>query len=192
MKECTIVEDLLPLYEEQLVQNETAEWLETHLRKCEHCRSLLQEELATIDLPKPKKSAEKMMQHAHLKLTIYQFIFVLLSFVFAMNTSILNESFTFMLSYFLFGAITFYFYRNSILTLLLAFAPTFIWTIYATINAYPSYEAWLNAQSNLGSALIHLMSAGIMMALIHTIFTFIGIVVVYLLVRVFKEEVTDR
>ncbi len=40
---CNLIEDLLPLYIENDVSNETKEIIETHLNECENCSSLLQE-----------------------------------------------------------------------------------------------------------------------------------------------------
>ncbi|QLY81019.1 zf-HC2 domain-containing protein [Clostridium intestinale] len=40
---CNLIEDLLPLYIEDDVSNETKEIIETHLNECENCNSLLQE-----------------------------------------------------------------------------------------------------------------------------------------------------
>ena len=40
--ECSIVEDLLPLYQERLVSPETAAFVEEHLRRCSECREVLE------------------------------------------------------------------------------------------------------------------------------------------------------
>ena len=96
MNSCKITEDLLPLYEENLVQPETKQWIEQHLASCPNCQKLTSATMEELPaLPSPKKAASKMIKHAHLKLTIYQLLFVILSFAFAINTSLLNESFTF-------------------------------------------------------------------------------------------------
>ncbi|MCH7320327.1 zf-HC2 domain-containing protein [Solibacillus sp. MA9] len=193
MNACKFVEDLLPLYEENLVQPETKEWIEQHLSSCTKCQKLTSNVMEALpQLTPPKKSATTMMQHVQLKLTIYQLLFVVLSFVFAMNTSLLNESFAFILSYFILGAITFYFYRQALLTLLLAFLPIFIWSIYATISSYGTYSKWYVEQITHYSSTLSLITStvlgGILTAFIHTLFTLLGIIVVKLLIQAFKKE----
>ncbi|MGN7477066.1 zf-HC2 domain-containing protein [Solibacillus silvestris] len=193
MNSCKIAEDLLPLYEENLVQTETKQWIEQHLASCPNCKKLTSIEMEALPpLTPPKKAAAKMIQHAHLKLTIYQLVFVILSFAFAMNTSLLNESFAFILSYFILGIVTFYFYRHIILTLLLAFVPIFIWTIYAAIASYGSYSKWYADQithySSTASLVMNSVSGGVWTAFIHTLFTVLGILVVKLLIQAFKKE----
>ena len=39
MIKCSIIRDLLPLYDEQAVSPETAEIIRTHLESCEDCRT---------------------------------------------------------------------------------------------------------------------------------------------------------
>lgn len=193
MNSCKIVEDLLPLYEENLVQTETKQWIEQHLTSCPNCQKLTSSEMEALPpLTPPKKAAAKMIQHAHLKLTIYQLLFVILSFAFAMNTSLLNESFAFILSYFILGIVTFYFYRHTVLTLLLAFIPIFIWTIYASIDSYGSYSKWYADQimhySSTASLMMNSILGGVWTAFIHTLFTGLGIIVVKLIIQAFKRE----
>lgn len=195
MSSCKIVEDLLPLYEENLVQPETKKWIEQHLADCPTCQKLTSNVIEALpQLAPPKKSATAMMQHAQLKLTVYQLLFVILSFAFAMNTSLLNESFAFILSYFILGAVTFYFYRHVLLTLLLAFLPIFIWSIYATIQSFGSYSKWYAESMAYYSSTLSLMMNTVLgsafTALIHTLFTILGIIVVKLLIQAFKKENT--
>ena len=82
-KDCFIAEDLLPLYAEGLLQAETAAWLEAHLKTCVNCRELAK--LTSEPVEKETISStvdhEKMMSKINLKLSIYQIIFVGLSFL---------------------------------------------------------------------------------------------------------------
>ena len=193
MNACKIVEDLLPLYEENLVQPETEQWIEQHLSNCANCRKLTSHVMEAMpQLTPPKKSASAMMKHVQVKLTIYQLLFVVLSFVFAINTSLLNESFAFILSYFILGAVTFYFYRHVLLTLLLAFLPILIWSIYATIQSFGSYSQWYAQQieyySSTLSLVLNTVLGGVFTAFIHTLFTILGVIVVKLLIQAFKKE----
>lgn len=192
MKECKIVEDLLPLFEENLVQDETKKWIEAHIASCEKCNRLTNIELEVFPSIPKHKSADAMMRSAQLKLTIYQLLFVLLSFIFAINTSMLNESFAFILSYFILGAVAYYFYRSVWLTILLAFIPIFIWTIYETIYSYHSVSAWYIEQMQYFNSTIEMLFntllGGIFTGILHTVFAVLGLIVVALLLKAFRKE----
>lgn len=51
MNGCKIVEDLLPLYAEDLVSSETKEFLEIHCKGCENCEKLRVRTLRNLDVP---------------------------------------------------------------------------------------------------------------------------------------------
>lgn len=64
MNECKIVEDLLPLYAEELVSQETAEFICDHSARCAHCRKLMERCKADIsvnteDIPSYKKALKR-------------------------------------------------------------------------------------------------------------------------------------
>ena len=52
MNECKIVEDLLPLYAEELVSRETAEFIGEHCDRCGHCRKLLERSKVVLPVEK--------------------------------------------------------------------------------------------------------------------------------------------
>ena len=52
--ECSIVRDLLPLYAEHMVHEETAAFVEAHLKQCEECRKQFEEEQEPPHIQKPK------------------------------------------------------------------------------------------------------------------------------------------
>lgn len=52
MNECKIVQDLLPLYVEDLVSYETKEFVDGHCVGCEHCRKLLERSKVVIPMEK--------------------------------------------------------------------------------------------------------------------------------------------
>lgn len=52
--ECSIVRDLLPLYAEHMVREETADFIENHLTQCEACRKQLAEEQEPPRVQKPR------------------------------------------------------------------------------------------------------------------------------------------
>ena len=127
-KYCFIIEDLLPLYNEGLLQEGTGEWLESHLAGCENCQELAQLSIEPVE-KEPISSTvnhDKMMGSIKLKLSIYQIIFVGLSFFFAIKTSLLSESFGFILSYTIMGLVAFLFYRSFKIVIAIAFLPIFL------------------------------------------------------------------
>lgn len=52
MNECKIVEDLLPLYAEDLVSEETKEFVDTHCVRCERCGKLRTRTRQKLDMPR--------------------------------------------------------------------------------------------------------------------------------------------
>lgn len=56
MNECKLVEDLIPLYAEDLTSEETAQFVKNHVSQCENCRKLL--ENCGISQPTPEENAK--------------------------------------------------------------------------------------------------------------------------------------
>lgn len=52
-QECAIVDDLLPLYGENMLNEETEEYVELHLNKCKECRDRLEVVKTDVTLGKP-------------------------------------------------------------------------------------------------------------------------------------------
>ncbi|CAM4182915.1 zf-HC2 domain-containing protein [Lederbergia lenta] len=178
-KDCFIAEDLLPLYNDGLLQEETDEWLESHLKSCQKCNELAQltkepVEKETIISP---VNHDKMMEKIKLKLSIYQIIFVGISFFFAIKTSLLNESFGFILSYTVLGVITYLFYRNFLIVTAIAFLPIFLWDIFQSFSMYVDGDTSL-LLGIIGSAFL---------ALIHLIFALMGSVIGLLILKLKKR-----
>lgn len=193
MKDCHLVEDLWPLYEEELVQPETKRWIDVHIKSCSHCQQLRNGNVDMIPVPESKVSAEQTIAKTTFKLHIYQLLFVVLSFVFAMNTSLLsNQGFHFILSYFVLGAVVYYFYKSWLLTLLIAFIPTSIWTVYDGVMSYDSLSNWWEQSLESHPSVWHIVSDYVGMALfvggIHTLFTALGIGFVLLIQKAFEKE----
>ncbi|MFK4998855.1 zf-HC2 domain-containing protein [Bacillus sp. N9] len=127
-KDCYIVEDLLALYHDGLLQDETVSWVDEHLKRCDHCQEIAQFSKEPIH-PEHIQSTvnhDQMMAKIKLRLSIYQIIFVSISFLFAIKTSLLNNSFGFMLSYAILGMITYFFIKASRLSLQLLFAQFYL------------------------------------------------------------------
>ncbi|MBQ0140930.1 MAG: zf-HC2 domain-containing protein [Kurthia sp.] len=129
-KECAIIQEILPLYEEDLLQQETKQFVNQHLQTCEVCRDIAkQSEVALIPANvKTDQSSKKMIRNITLRLTTIQVIFVAIAFLLAMTTSVMNGSKGYILSYTLLGAVTFLFYRSGLVALLIAAIPTILWS----------------------------------------------------------------
>ncbi|WP_062108210.1 zf-HC2 domain-containing protein [Bacillus niameyensis] len=177
-KDCYIVEDLLPLYNEGLLQEETTKWVEAHLKSCENCRDLASLSNEPLDKEPINSSIdnEKMMKKINFKIAFYQIIFVAISFIFAIKTSLLNESFGFILSYTVLGLITYLFYRRIYLVITIAFIPNFIWSIVDSL----SNEA----------TVFHAIVGSAFLAFVHLIFAIIGCVIGLLVLKIREKGET--
>ncbi|MCR2821191.1 zf-HC2 domain-containing protein [Lederbergia panacisoli] len=170
-KDCVIVEDLLPLYNEGLLQDETTEWVEAHLEHCESCRelALLSKEPIEKENIHSTIDSENMIKKINLKLSIYQIIFIAISFIFAIKTSLLHESFGFILTYPILGLITYLFYRRFLIVAVIAFLPNFIWSLIDIASGAP-----ITFDAIIGS---------IFLAAIHLIFALVGSIIGLLILK---------
>lgn len=186
--DCSIVEDLLPLYNEGLVSDETATWIETHFKTCQPCKSLAErtaEPVKVEDIDSPIDH-EKMMSKITVKLSLYQLIFVGISFFLAMQTALLNDSFGFILSYTILGIIMYLFYKNLKVIILVAFIPIFIWSL-ATL--LPEALSFSDSSTNVMRLILTDGIAGsLMLALIHLIFALIGTAIGALILKLKEGE----
>lgn len=48
---CSVIRDILPLYVENMVSEDTKEIVEEHIKDCEECKKELEEMKSSIDLP---------------------------------------------------------------------------------------------------------------------------------------------
>ncbi|HLU23876.1 MAG TPA: zf-HC2 domain-containing protein [Bacillaceae bacterium] len=182
-KDCFIAEDLLPLYNEGLLQDETVEWLESHLATCENCRELA--EISKEPVAKEKIEStidnEKMFTKIKLRLSIYQIIIVAISFIFAIKTSMLNNSLEFILSYTVLGVITYLFYKSFWIVGAITFLPLFIWSL---VDSFINY---FNGHINFNQLILGFPGAFFIGA-IHLIFAFIGSLVGLLILKLKESE----
>ncbi len=170
----SIIEDLLPLYQEDLLSDETARWLEEQIRSNEAYQHLY--ELSRKPLPAPEQTAsandyEKMMRKISRKLSVYQLIMMAISFFMAISTSMMGDSFGFILWYAVLGLVTFLFYRDIKVVLLVTFVPIFLWLFGDMI-----YERMHGHVTDTGLFTYVLLSflGALLGAALHTVFALIG------------------
>lgn len=168
-QECSIIEDLIPLYKKQLLQASTIEFVEQHLTTCQQCQQLV---------------ANSSTQNAYLPMkrtvSFFHIIFIVLSFMFAINSSLLGNQKGFVISYALFGCLSYLFYKNIWIVFIISSLPVFVWAIINNLNN----ELYITIFSltEIGALVI---GAGYI-ALLHTIFALIGAAFAILLRRVFQ------
>ncbi|PRY76193.1 zf-HC2 domain-containing protein [Alkalibacterium olivapovliticus] len=177
---CAIVQDLLPLYEEKLLNPETEDFIEEHLKRCQECRGIAKQSYIPVPAEiNQGESVKKMIKKVTLRLATVQMFFVTISFVLAMGTTIMNDNAGFILTYAILGAVTYLFYRSALFAALLAGVPTLIWNclIYLTdvFGEFPTNSF----SEGLGIALFSLT--------VYLVFTFIGVLIGYCILKI-KEE----
>ena len=104
-KECSIVQDLLPLYAENMVSKQTAQYIEEHLQDCKECQAELAElkeegKLSKIDAVateqengKPFKKMMKRMNRQFSMLTYTMLVFfIFLGFSFTAGENLMYNS----------------------------------------------------------------------------------------------------
>lgn len=173
-KQCFIIEDLLPLYNEALLSEETTKWVTAHLQTCKHCQQLAQRSQRPLEA-KQISSADvdkDLFKKINRKLSVYQLVFVSLSLILAMTTSLLNESFHFILTYTILGTVTYLFYKDLKIVFAVAFIPIFLWYVGITMRDYLN-DAMIDGFS-VGKMILSTLSGGTITAFIHLIFSFIG------------------
>ena len=181
-----IIEDLLPLYAEGLLSAETTKWLEAEISGNEEYKELVRLSREPVSLPAaaPPANYDRMMRKINRKLSLYQMVFVALSFYLAIRTSLLNDSFGFILWYAVLGLLTYLFYRDMKIVLLVAVLPILIWSLGSRIAEL--YQGHFTG--NLGEWILQTAVNCILMIVIHSIFLLIGSLMAYLLIGMKKGE----
>lgn len=173
-EKCPIVEDLLPLYSDGLLHDDTLKWVEEHLNTCDACRDLatqtskpMVEEKITSPI-----NDQKMLAKISVKLSLYQVVFVGISFFMAIHSSLVNDGLGFILSYTVLGLITYLFYKNAKIVIAITFMPVFIWMAWEMIStSVPGVFMSINYMKQLLSTFIGLSA----FAFIHLLFALIGV-----------------
>jgi hypothetical protein len=178
-----IIEDLLPLYEEGLLSEETQAWLEEQAKNNKEYAKLLAVSSQTLPetvIESPIDS-KKMFQQINRRLAIFQIIFVGLSFLLAINTSILNESFGFILWYSVLGFVTFLFYKDMKIVFSIAFLPIFFWSIGSNIMNY--YTGHYIEGVTFFRFVLDSFLGSMLLSVIHFIFAIIGSIIAWLVLK---------
>ncbi len=168
-QECSIVEDLIPLYKKQALQKPTIAFIEQHLASCQKCQQLTSQKQLPIEYLPMKRT-----------LSFFHIVFIVLSFMFAINSSLLGNQKGFVISYALFGCLSYLFYKNIWIIFIISSVPVFVWAIINNLNN----ELYTTSYSltEIGALIV---GAGYI-ALLHTIFALLGAAFAILLRRIFK------
>ncbi len=168
-EECPIIEDLLPLYKKQMLQASTLIYVEQHLAKCPHCQQLF----SSVQIQKEYIPMKKTLSFFHI-------IFIVLSFMFAINSSLLGNQMGFVISYAIFGCLSYLFYKNIWIVFIISSVPVLVWAIIDNLTN----ELYITAYSltEFGA----LVMGASYIALLHTIFALVGAAFAILLRKIFK------
>lgn len=157
----SIITDLLPLYEEGLLSEETTDWLEEQVNMDPE----LEKEVTMLRMPLEKEEItssvphDEMLKKVKRRLSLYQLVFLGLSFFLAIQTSILNDSFGFTLWYAVLGVLTYCFYKDMRIVFYISFLPIFVWSIGLNLTSYQAGHIFANLAGSLSLALIHYLFA---------------------------------
>lgn len=182
-----IIEDLLPLYNEGLLSEETTKWLEKQMAENEEYKRLAetsQKPLEKENIPNPVDQ-ELMFKRINRKLSIYQILFVALSFFLAIKTSVLNNSFGFILWYAILGFVIFLFYSDIKIVFLFSFVPIFIW---AMTNHISEYYTGAYTDVSFITMIGQTLSMAIIVSVLHLLFAVLGSIVGWLAKKIWTKE----
>ncbi len=174
---CAVTQDLLPLYEEELLHPDTQRFVEEHLQSCQECRHIAEQ--SQILLPaqvRPHGASKNMIRNITVKLTTIQIFFVAIAFILAMSTTVMNDNSGFILTYAILGAVTYLFYRSVLVTVLLAGVPNFLWNclIYMT-NWFGKFYA---------DSFSEALQIALTTLIIHLLVTVIGILIGFCILKI--------
>ncbi|MEI2401072.1 hypothetical protein, partial [Paenibacillus phytohabitans] len=125
---------------------------------------------------------DKMITNIKRRLALYQLIFVGLSFFLAIQTSMLNDSFGFILWYTVLGLLTYLFYKDMKIVFYISFIPIFIWSISGNISDYMSGD--IVGAVSFGPFLLQSIIGSILVTLLHYVFAFIGSMIGFLYIKI--------
>lgn len=183
----SIIEDLLPLYNEGLLSEDTTKWLEEQVEKSEELAMLVSQ----TNIPLEKEKIESPVDHDRMikgikrRLSIYQIIFVGISFFLAIHTSLLNESFGFILWYAVLGLLTYLFYKDMKIVFYISFIPMFIWSLGGNLSDY--YAGHIDHSAQFVSFFFQSVGGSILLAMIHYGFALVGNLIALLIRKIWER-----
>lgn len=182
-----IIEDLLPLYNEGLLSEETTEWLEDQVAKNLELQKIVAQSNRPLEKIEIESTVEpdKMIKNIKRKLSIYQLIFMAISFYLAINTSLLNDSFGFIFWYTVLGIVTYLFYKDMKIVFYISMLPIFIWSIGGNIAEYRAGH--IDNTVSITTYVFQSITGSFFMGLIHYLFALIGSLIGLLLIKI-KER----
>lgn len=187
-KKCFIIEDLLSLYEEGLLQEETEAWMNEHLKHCESCQKkseLTTEPIIDKQIESPV-NYEKIMMQNNLKIAFYQLIFIGISFFIAIKSVITEQLFSFILTYAVLGFVTYLFYKKYKLVTLIAFLPVFLWVVGTGIMEMKDIA--LESNDSIVKAIVMLIYSAVVVGGVHLIFALVGATIALFTLKLTERE----
>ncbi len=180
----SIIEDLLPLYNEDLLSEKTTEWFDAQVAKDPELQKIVEQTNRPLEKIEIKSTVEpdKMFKNIKRKLSIYQLIFMAISFYLAINTSLLNDSFGFIFWYTVLGTVTYLFYKDMKIVFYISMLPIFIWSIGGNIAEYRAGH--IDTSVSTMTYVFQSLTISFFTGLIHYLFALIGSLIGLLLIKI--------
>ena len=95
-KECRIVQDLLPLYIDEVVSKESNDFIEKHLQECKQCKEMLnllkqEEQVSNIDEKEAIRKFHKKLTYKNLKTLIITLLCIIIILYIGWQLLYVNE-----------------------------------------------------------------------------------------------------
>ena len=95
-KECRIVQDLLPLYIDEVVSKESNDFIEKHLQECKQCKEMLnllkqEEQVSNIDEKEAIQKFHKKLRYKNLKTLIITLLCIIIILYIGWQLLYVNE-----------------------------------------------------------------------------------------------------
>lgn len=90
MKECNLVKDLIPLYKEDLISEESKEYVEKHLKECSECRQYSEGDIDFVEVNNEKTSNQLELMKKSINRRIRVIAFSIAFLLLAAATLVVN------------------------------------------------------------------------------------------------------
>ncbi len=95
-KECRIIQDLLPLYIDEVVSKESNDFIEKHLQECKQCKEMLnllkqEEQVSNIDEKEAIRKFHKKLRYKNLKTLIITLLCIIIILYIGWQLLYVNE-----------------------------------------------------------------------------------------------------